>query len=111
MAGGGEDDETPVQAANREVQEEIGIAGQCIQLDSVTSIPKIWFPGLESRGDDILVILEYSFALDAGESEITLSSEHGDIKWLSYEQAFNLLKWDSNRTALWELNERMLRKR
>ena len=36
VAGGGDDSETPIQAAQRETQEEIGITGQVIQLDSTT---------------------------------------------------------------------------
>jgi len=53
------------------------------------------------------MIPEHCFAVDAGGSTITLSNEHTECRWLSYEQAFSLLKWDSNRTALWELNERL----
>jgi len=36
-----------------------------------------------------------------------LSGEHRDIHWLPYNEAYDRLTWDSNRNALWELNERL----
>lgn len=29
------------------------------------------------------------------------------MKWCSYDDANKLLEWDSNRVALWELNQRL----
>ena len=29
------------------------------------------------------------------------------MSWLSFKEATRLLTWESNRTALWELNERL----
>jgi len=45
VAGGGEDDESPGQAAERETKEEIGIAahGRLLQLDSVATVPRNCF--------------------------------------------------------------------
>ncbi len=37
-----------------------------------------------------------------------LSHEHIELKWECFENADSLLNWDSNKTALWELNERLL---
>ncbi|MEI7881317.1 MAG: NUDIX pyrophosphatase [bacterium] len=109
VAGGGDDGETPIQAAGRETLEEVGIKGQVIRLDSIASVPKDCFAAAKAWGDQVFVIPEHCFAVDAEDSTITLSGEHTDLRWLSYEQAFTLLKWDSNRTALWELNERLKR--
>jgi dihydroneopterin triphosphate diphosphatase len=39
---------------------------------------------------------------------LTLSDKHDEFRWLAYEQAQDLLKWDSNKTAIWELNERLV---
>ena len=41
--------------------------------------------------------------------DFTLSDEHTEFTWGSYELALEMLKWDSNRNALWELNFRLLR--
>jgi len=109
VAGGGDDGETPIQAAVRETREEVGISAPVISLDSRASVPRNCFAAAESWSDQVFVIPEHCFAVDAGNSTIILSEEHTDCRWLSYEQAFSLLKWDSNRTALWELNERLKR--
>jgi dATP pyrophosphohydrolase len=107
VAGGGDVGESPIEAAQRETQEEIGIAGNVIRLDSMATVPKNCFRDADSWGPDVYVIPEHCFAVNAGTSAITLSGEHTDLQWASYEQACRLLKWDSNRNALWELNERL----
>lgn len=33
--------------------------------------------------------------------------EKREFKWCTYDEAIKLLEWDSNKTALWELNERL----
>ncbi|MDP8240669.1 MAG: NUDIX pyrophosphatase [Candidatus Hatepunaea meridiana] len=107
IAGGGEDSETPLEAAKRESREETGVTGEIMKLDSMATVPKICFIAAESWGQDVYVIPEHCFALDVGNSVISLSSEHTELRWVSYEEAYSLLKWDSNRNALWELNERL----
>jgi dATP pyrophosphohydrolase len=109
VAGGGEDDESPYTAAQRETKEEIGIAvdGQLLELDSMATIPKDSFAAADSWGPDVYVIPEHCFAVDVAGSAVSLSCEHTDLHWVSYEDACRLLKWDSNRNALWELNERL----
>jgi len=107
VAGGAEDAETPIQAAERETQEEIGVTGEMIQLDSASTVPKNCFAAADSWGDDVYVIPEHCFAVHVGRSGISLSQEHTESRWVPYEQACDMLKWDSNRNALWELNERL----
>jgi dihydroneopterin triphosphate diphosphatase len=107
VAGGGEDGETPEQAAERETREEAGIAGEVVPLDSFSTVPRSCFAAGDSWGHEVFVIPEHCFAIDAGNGDITLSEEHTECRWVPYEQASRLLKWDSNRTALWELNERL----
>jgi len=108
VAGGGEDDETPVQAAQREISEETGLADRgLMKPDSCNTVPKDAFADAEAWGPDIYVVPEYCFAVDAGDNELVLSSEHTGLRWVSYDEASRLLKWDSNRNALWELRERL----
>lgn len=109
VAGGGEDCESPIQAAQRETREEIGIAAdsRLLELDSMATVPKNCFAAADSWGPDVYVVVEHCFAVDVEGSVLALSYEHTDLRWVSYEQACGLLKWDSNRNALWELNERL----
>ena len=100
VAGGGEAGETPIQAAQREAQEEIGIAGEPVPLDSMCTVPKGCFGKAGSWGDDIFVIPEHCFAIDEGNRDISLSREHTEFRWVPFVQASSLLKWDSNRTVL-----------
>jgi len=107
VAGGGENSETIIEAARRETQEEIGITGKLLKLDSVSAIPKNCFAGSELWDKNIDKIPEHCFAIDVTNSKITLSSEHTHIQWLSYGKACALLKWNSNRKALQELNTKL----
>jgi dATP pyrophosphohydrolase len=109
LSGGGEDQEMPIQAARREANEEGGIPGdlEFLQLDSVASIPAHHFSAHQEWGDDVYVIPEYSFCVDVGSRDLSLSYEHTETRWLSYEEAHPLLAWDSNKTALWEVNQRI----
>jgi len=109
VAGGGEDKETPLEAAEREVREEIGVEadGLLRQLDSMSTVPKESFAARDSWGEDVYVIPEYCFALDIRGDSLQLSREHTEVRWVEYEEANQILKWDSNRNALWELDERL----
>ena len=111
VSGGGEDDETPAQAAEREMREELGIAAgdRLIPLDSMATVPRDAFAAPDSWGDDVYVIPEYCFALDVADLEVGLSSEHTELRWLGYDEASEILRWDGNRNALWELRERLRR--
>lgn len=109
VAGGGEDAETPLEAAAREISEETGIqANRITELVSMAYVPadviseyhrKHWSP-------NTFVLPEYHFAFECG-SSITLSGEHLGCEWLSYHDAMSRLTWDSNKTALYELNCRL----
>ena len=109
IAGGAEDHEDALQAARREAGEEAGIPNDLpiVRLDAVASITRSSFSETEHWPKDLFVVPEYSFAIDVGTRKLVLSSEHDQIRWLLYEKASSLLTWDSNRVALWELNERL----
>jgi dATP pyrophosphohydrolase len=109
IAGGGEDDETPLEAARRETWEEAGIStgSHFLQLDTVEPIPVTGFPDSPLWGEDIYVIPQHCFGVLAPDGRITLSREHTDYQWLKYDAAYDRLRFDGNRTALWELNQRL----
>ena len=111
VAGGGEGAESPAQTAARETREEIGINAddRLMVLDSKATVPKDCFAASASWGPDVYVIPEHCFAVDVGDHVLALSGEHTELQWVSYEDAIALLKWDSNRNALWELKERLKR--
>jgi dihydroneopterin triphosphate diphosphatase len=109
IAGGGESAENPAQTARREAFEEAGIPddAQLLRLDSTASIPAKHFSDRHLWGSNVYVIPEYSFGIEVKNSVIHLSNEHREGEWLDYEAAQNRLQWDSNKTALWELNQRL----
>ena len=109
VAGGGEEGETILQSAKREIFEEAGITtDNIIELKSMCYIPTSVFPDdyLNFWPEDTYIVPEYAFAFECNQ-EIALSHEHGEYRWLSYKEAYKLLYWDSNRTALFELNCRL----
>ena len=100
----------PIEAAMRELFEETGITNAKVQqLTSVCYIPTHVFSKSqrEAWGNDIFVIPEYSFGAEVKSNIVRLSDEHIGFKWVSYNKAFQKLKWDSNKTALYELNCRL----
>ncbi len=107
ISGGGENDEKPLLSAKRELKEEAGIeGGEWLVLDSKCMLPKIYYEGFERWGDDIYVIPEYAFATKVG-SEVKRSDEHAELRWVNIETANELLKYGSNKIALWELSQRV----
>ena len=109
IAGGGEGNETPVAAAEREVLEEGGVRSDVwIELKSLSYLPVTVISEKCRRhwSKDTYVIPEYTFGFECCD-DIKLSREHTEFVWLTYDEAMKKLKWDSNRTALYELNCRL----
>ena len=109
VAGGGEENETPLETARRETYEETGIPVESlfIQLDTVAPVPVTEFSDSHLWGEDVYVIPQYSFGVLVKNRQIVLSQEHTEYKWLKYQDAYNLLKFDDSKTALWELDRRL----
>ena len=107
ISGGGEDDETPLQAAMREANEEGGLSYETeyLPLDMMTKLPARMASELLSL--DILSVPEYAFGANAADQEIVISDEHINFRWVDYDEAHRLLKFDSNKNALWELHYRL----
>lgn len=111
ISGGGEDKEIPIETAKREAFEEAKIAGSSgfIKLDSMTTIP-VADVGNYTWEENILVLPEYSFGVELFSTDLEIGKEHSAYKWLPYNEARELLKYDSNKSALWELNHRLTKK-
>ena len=111
IAGGGEEkDISIIESAKREAFEEAGISGACnfFKLDTCCSIPANCFQNAEAIwGKEYFVIPEYAFAVRVESTLLQLSREHTEYKWLTYAEAQTVLQYDSNKTALWELNRRI----
>lgn len=105
IAGGGEDNEKPIDTALREIKEETGvIAEKLTALKSIAFVPaEVVAENMRTYWDkDIFVIPEYSFAFECIADPV-LSREHSEYKWLPYNDARKLLKWDSNKVAMYEI--------
>lgn len=109
IAGGGEDDESPLEAAKRESYEEacIPLTSEFMRLDTVESVRVTEFRDSYLWGDNVYVIPQYCFGVIAQDIQIVTSHEHTEYKWLSYEEAQQVIKFDGNKTALWELDKRL----
>ena len=109
VAGGGEDAETPLETAIREIKEETGVTAQSVlPLTSMAYVPAnvIAEKHRQLWPRDTYVLPEYAFGF-ACDGDIRLSQEHTGYEWLPYGEAMERLTWDSNRTALYELNCRL----
>ena len=111
IAGGVEEGENIFEACKREANEEAGIPfdASFIKLDSKSTIPVNFINGDFLWGERTFNVIEYCFSVCVDDIDIVLSEEHKEVFWTDYEKAFTMFKWDSNRNALWELNERIKR--
>ncbi len=107
ISGGGEDAETSLEAAKRELYEETALVGvNWLQLDSMCTLPKTIFDDHMYWPKHLLVVPEYAYSVEV-QGDPLLSSEHSEYRWCDAIEAQKLLKYDSNRIALWELCERL----
>lgn len=112
ISGGGENNENSLEAAKREVFEECGVrVDHWILLKSMSYLPVTVISEEHRRHwpHHLYVIPEYTFGFECIK-EISLSREHVEAKWMSYNEAKKILQWDSNRTALYELHCNLISK-
>lgn len=111
IAGGGEtEDASPLISAKREANEEADIScdAKFHALETINSISTEGFKKARSVwGEECLVIPEYCFAVNLPDGAVTLSREHTSFEWVDYAMAVQRLKYDSNKVALWELENKI----
>ena len=112
IAGGGEKNETPLEAAKREAYEEAEIdkKSRYIKLASICTIPAVNIRGLK-WGKEIVMIPEFTFGVKVSSRKLKISKAHTQYLWVSYGEAIKKLKYDSNKSALWELDFRLKNKK
>ncbi|OGO22915.1 MAG: hypothetical protein A2Z28_06920 [Chloroflexi bacterium RBG_16_51_9] len=109
VAGGGEGNETPLEAARRETYEETGIPvdSTFIKLDTVAPVPVTEFNVGHLWGEHVYVIPQYGFGVLVKNRQIVLSHEHTEYRWLTYQDARDRMNYEDSKTALWELDRRL----
>ena len=99
-AGQVEADETPREAAQRELGEETGLDAAVLDL----AIPQRYpVPADDRRSypEGLAEVSTDSFAASAPAGwEPVLSEEHDGLRWCTYEDAMALLTWPEARNAL-----------
>ena len=113
IAGGVEDfDRDLLTAAKRECFEEAKISNDAVftQLEGYCKIPVVNLTKENFKwGKDVYYSEEYAFAVNITNEKIILSDEHNEFAFFNYDEARKMLKYDSNKSALWELNEKIMR--
>lgn len=109
VAGGGENDETIIEAARREAFEEAAVPSEVsfYKLTMRDFVPASCFEAAKEWPPDTYLVPQYFFACDATGRKLAVSREHTEIAWMAYQEAHDRLRYDSNRTGLWELAERL----
>jgi dATP pyrophosphohydrolase len=109
VSGGGEDDETPLEAARRETHEEAGlpIHAEFLRLDTIMPVPVSAYGDSYLWAKDLYVIPQYCFGVQAHDDRLVLSREHTAYRWLDYQEAHRLVEYEGSKIALWELDRRL----
>lgn len=114
IAGGGEESETPIEAAKRESGEEGEIySAEMTPLKTMTYVPANVFSEKAQKtwGSDTIVIPVYTFVAKLpSDSQIVISKEHTEYRWCKHDEAISLLFYDVDKTALHEIKELLKRK-
>ena len=110
ISGGVEEGETIEQAALRESFEEAGVPNNStlFRLDTISYLPANIFSVHKLWGKDVMVYPMYFFAIPF-EGNVLLSNEHLNVRWCTYQNAYDLIYWHDQKNAIWELDQRLLR--
>ena len=97
ITGGLEEGETLKECLLRELKEETSIDDVKNMVDTTFSF--------QFKEDDFW-LTEYVYAIEVSEQHNpSLSKEHEEYRWVSFEEALKLLKWDTNKESLRKVND------
>lgn len=88
-------DETELEAAFRETEEEAGFSKEQLKVYDECKSELNY----EVRGKPKKVVYWLSELIDPS-AEVKLSKEHQALKWLNFQQAWDIAKYDDMRSAL-----------
>ena len=92
VAGKIEKGETAVQTVVRELKEETGMKPKkMFAADHIASF-------YDARNDRILMVP--IFGIEVENSDVRLSEEHSEYKWVSFDEALALLTWTGQKEGL-----------
>ncbi len=92
VAGKIEEGETPPEAAIRELKEETGL--DPVNMFVADHVSRFY----EVHGDRVNIVP--IFGIEAGSTEVTLSDEHIDFKWVNIKEALNTLVWNGQKEGI-----------
>jgi dihydroneopterin triphosphate diphosphatase len=97
ITGGVEEGETILYAARREVMEESGY----LKVKNMYDLNYSFKFNIKEK-----VITEHVFAFQVYDQNAVFSQdEHSEIKWVTYYEALNMLKWDTNKESFKKIND------
>ena len=100
VAGKIEKGETAWEAVVRELQEEIG--KKPVKIFVADHIASFY----DARKDRIQFVP--IFGIEVENSEVQLSDEHSEYKWVSFEDALNLLTWKGQKDGLRTIHDEIM---
>jgi dATP pyrophosphohydrolase len=109
VSGGVEDDEPLLVTAFRELKEEADLSTS----DFLAVIPDVHYFEFDQHyltGEPIPIVKEYVFGVEVSLDAIVSIAknpepEHEEFKWVPFEQALELLKWENNKDGLRKLQD------
>jgi dATP pyrophosphohydrolase len=103
VTGGVEEEETNIEALRREVWEETGVKNILRVIENVDYYE--YSNAHFVKGFDFIKEYVFGVEVDPNEKVVVDKKEHCGLRWCSFKQAMELLKWDENKKALSKLDE------